>query len=167
MVAIACIGSRSTPAQILEQLPQLASLLAGRCTVRSGHAPGFDQAIERAILKLNGSLESYLPWRNFEGADDSPQYCSYIPQRAMEIAAEWHPAWDRLSDGGKKLMARNSQQILGRHCTEPAAGVVCWSPGYGGTEQGLRIARAYRIPICNYYLAGAGDILKNVQTWVK
>lgn len=47
------------------------------------------------------------------------------------------------------MHARNMHQILGIDLKTPVDMVICWSPGHGGTEQALRLARAYGIHIVN------------------
>ena len=77
-----------------------------------------------------------------------------IRERSKEIAKKFHPSWNFLSDGGRKLMIRNTFQILGKDLESPASFVVCWTPGgkiSGGTGQALRIAKSLSIPIFNLY----------------
>ena len=71
----------------------------------------------------------------------------------MEIAKEFHPAWDKLSPAAKKLQARNCYQVLGYDLETPSQFVVCWTPrgsGSGGTGQAIRIAKSHNIPIFDF-----------------
>jgi peptidoglycan/xylan/chitin deacetylase (PgdA/CDA1 family) len=77
---------------------------------------------------------------------------------AYVIAEKYHPAWTRCSPGAKKLHARNSHQILGKDLQTPCDFVVCWSDGSGGTEQALRIAKDYNVPIYNFYENGLEEL---------
>jgi hypothetical protein len=158
MRAYAGIGSRRTPAPILQLLTALASQLAERgYLLRSGHAPGADQAFERGA---GSQAEIYLSWATFESAVACA--ASYVQPRpspeAVQMAAAHHPAWDRLGRGPRSLHARNCHQILRRDLDDPAVFVVCWTPdgatthpgrATGGTGQALRIAAAHRIPVFN------------------
>lgn len=156
------IGSRSTPAPILQIMTELASRLAERGYVlRSGHAVGADQAFERGA---GARAEVYLPWPTFEASVACA--AAYVQPRpsaqAVQMAGVHHPAWERLGRGPRSLHARNSHQILGRELNDPAGFVVCWTadaatgrPGRstGGTGQALRIAAANGVAVFN--LAGA------------
>ena len=172
MRAYAGIGSRRTPAPILGLCTELASRLAERgYLLRSGHAPGADQAFERGA---DLQAEVYLPWPKFEeGVGCAAGYLQRGPSPgAVTMAAAHHPAWERLGRGARSLHARNCHQILGRDLNDPAAFVVCWTPdgattdpgpSTGGTGQALRIAAAHGIPVFN--LARDED-LERVQTFV-
>jgi hypothetical protein len=158
MHVYAGIGSRRTPTPLLDVMTDLASRLATRGYVlRSGHAPGADQAFERGA---DSHAEVYLPWPTFEAAVACA--AGYVQPRpspqAVEMPAVHHPAWERLGRGPRCLHARNCHQILGRDLDAPASFVVCWTadgattaPGRstGGTGQALRIAAAYGVPVFN------------------
>jgi hypothetical protein len=146
------IGSRSTPHDVLALMVKIARRLAddGFC-LRSGHAEGADQAFEAGAA---GKALIYLPWPGFQA--DTPLQGDVLlrPTRwAYSIAAEFHPAWDRLGQGARALQARNTHQVLGTHEGMPNSKfVVCWTPGgllKGGTAQAMRIAHAYGIPVFN------------------
>lgn len=58
------VGSRETPEPALALIERVAKKLAAdRWTLRSGHAPGADQAFERGAAHR---AEIYLPWPDFE-----------------------------------------------------------------------------------------------------
>jgi hypothetical protein len=166
------IGSRRAPTPILGLMTQLASRLAARgYLLRSGHAPGSDQAFERGA---SSQAEVYLPWPRFE--EEVKCAAGYVQRgpspSAVQMAAAHHPAWERLGRGARSLHARNCHQILGRDLNDPASFVVCWTadgatsapgPSTGGTGQALRIAAAHRIPVFN--LARYED-LERVQVFV-
>lgn len=143
------IGSREAPAAILALMRGIARELAARGFVlRSGGADGADSAFEAGA---GAACEIFLPWRGFNGRG-GPTTCVLDPldARVREIAALHHPAWQRLSQGARKLHARNVLQCLGRGLDSPSAFVICWTrdaAGGGGTGQALRVARAYGVPI--------------------
>ena len=148
------IGSRSTPTDILTGFVTLAKFYAEEGhTLRTGGAKGADSAFQSGCFMGGGELELYLPWPGFEGRKaptlESPQYEAYA------IAAQFHPAWHRLSKGARRLHARNVHQILGRDVTNPVLSdlVVCWTPegsGSGGTGQALRMAHHYGIKVIDF-----------------
>lgn len=149
------IGSRETPPECLHLAGSLATRFreAG-WILRSGHAPGADQAFERGAGAI---AELFLPWKGFER--DTPLSAGLVlrePKRsAYEVAARYHPAWENLLSGARALHARNCHQILGTHLDNPVTLVVCWTPEgkeVGGTAQAMRIARAKDIPIYNLAL---------------
>ena len=158
MRAYAGIGSRRTPQPVLELLTALASQLAQRGhLLRSGHAPGADQAFEQGA---GTQAEIYLPWASFEASVRcTAAYVQTEPSpAAMLMAAAHHPEWERLRRGARSLHARNCHQILGRDLDDPVSFVVCWTPdgatthpgpSTGGTGQALRIAAAHDIPVFN------------------
>lgn len=143
------IGSRETPEHICSIMSEIGQYLGG-CgyTLRSGGADGADHSFER-YLGTTHQKEIYLPWRGFNG--HSSQLCS-ISNAAMELAASYHPAWDRCSIGAKKLHARNGYQVLGQDLKSPSLFIICWTKdgrASGGTGQALRIAADHHIPIYN------------------
>lgn len=154
------IGSRRTPQPVLYLMERLASAIADRdYKLRSGHAPGADQAFESGA---KGVAEIYLPWQRFEQDVPLGGVPYYPPSpAAREISSRFHPAWSRLTPAVQLLHARNAHQVLGRELDEPAQFVICWTPdgsldgrgsNSGGTGQALRIAAAYQIPVYNLAL---------------
>lgn len=146
------IGSRKTPEEILRVMEIFATFSAPVATLRSGGAPGADQAFEFGAILGGGRMETYLPWKGFEGIQDGA--ITKPSKLAMEIAEQYHPNWDRLSQGARKLMARNSYQILGSRLNEDDISdlVVCWTSdgkASGGTGQAIRIAADYDVPVLN------------------
>lgn len=142
------IGSRVTPPDVLELIERVGRRLAALgFVVRSGHAPGADQAFERGA---QGRAQIFLPWPGFEC--DKPVIGERFERPtpgAMRVGEQFHPAWPSLSHGGRLLHARNAHQVLGPGLASPASFVLCWTPagsGSGGTGQALRVARAHGVP---------------------
>lgn len=147
------IGSRETPHDVRVLMAKAASALYDHGYIlRTGGAAGADAAF------LSGApynAEVYLPWPGFTPQDGSA--CAFTGTgreaptgEAHSIAAKHHPAWNRLSQGAKKLHARNVHQVLGANCDTPVHFVLCWTPGAqggGGTGQAIRIAKAHGIPV--------------------
>lgn len=142
------IGSRSTPKDILKLFESLGRYLA-TCNfiLRSGGADGADSAFERGCDMSHGNKEIYLPWKGF---NDSTSEFVVQAKNAFEIAATYHPNWTKLSNGAKKLQARNTHQIFGWNLHTPSEFIICYTQNgnrNGGTGQALRIAEAYKLPI--------------------
>jgi hypothetical protein len=127
--------------------------------LRSGGADGADKAFEQGCTNVSGKKEIFLPWYGFNG-NASQLYD--IPEKAYDIAKQYHPNWNNLTNKVKRLMARNTQQILGADLTTPSTFVVCWTPDgcvshntrtcdTGGTGQAISIASTVNIPVINLY----------------
>jgi hypothetical protein len=144
------IGSRETPHVVQSTMHKIAAYLWSQgWTLRSGGARGADSAFESGC----GSdlKDIYLPWKRFEN-NTSPLYT--LTPEAFEMAAKYHPTWDRLGDAARKFMARNCYQVLGQTLDVPSKMIICWTrdgQASGGTGQALRIAADYDIPIFNLY----------------
>lgn len=157
-MAYAGIGSRRTPQDVLDLMTAAAKVFhSKRVILRSGHAPGADQAFEAGA---GHRAEVYLPWPDFESSTPikARMVFSSPTREALELSATHHPAWDQCSRGARQLHARNAHQVLGPHLSDPAEFVLCWTPDgsldgngpdTGGTGQALRIAVAHAIPVYN------------------
>jgi len=144
------IVSRETPPLILEQMTMLAFSLesAGYC-LRSGGASGADEAFEYGA----DTKEIFFPWPGFAQCDGIVvSETSEIYFEAEDIAKQVHPAWRKLTQGGRRLHTRNVFQVLGRDLETPSRFVVAWTRGgklIGGTATALSIAMNHNIPIFN------------------
>ena len=147
------IGSRETPDRFLKLF-----IHTGKCsanmgfTLRSGGADGADTAFEQGYDLADdiekGKKEIYLPWK---GYNDNPSEHYFVSKEAIELAKKYHPAWSHCSQGARKLHGRNAYIILGEHLDNPVDFVICWTPETGGTQQALRMAKDYNIPIFNFF----------------
>lgn len=149
------IGSRNAPEDVLELCTLLGQYMANfGWILRSGGAEGCDNAFEIGCDISNGVKEIYLPWKNFNN-NKSNLYS--IPCQAYETIKDFHPNPNTIKGGTIKLMARNSQQVLGQQLTEPSKLVIFYAPVnkkgkiIGGTGQAIRIANHYNIPTINLY----------------
>ncbi|MDT0618433.1 hypothetical protein RM531_08085 [Salinisphaera sp. P385] len=144
------IGSRQTPAAVLDTMRRAATLLGHAVwTLRSGGAAGADGAFQAGATLIGGKQEIYLPWPGFN-AVESP-YTSPTEQ-ALALAGGIHPAWSRCRRAVRLLHARNVHQVLGPDCTEPSLAMVCWTPGgriAGGTATAIRLAHQRCVPVLN------------------
>lgn len=142
MFYYAGIGSRDTPQHICELMHKIGHHLAKTGWIlRSGHARGADRAFENACDEVGGLKEIFTAKNK-------------ITSEALDLAEKFHPAWHNCDAYAQKLHARNGYIILGEDLKTPVNIVLCYSPGgfeKGGTSQGLRIAKANRIPILNLF----------------
>ena len=172
MIYYAGIGSRKTPPLVLDRMKEIAYLLAKRGVIlRSGGADGADMAFEEGCTMAKGKKEIFLPWKGFN-KNQSPLYD--IPRDAYIIAQKFHPAWDKLTDHIKKLMARNTQQICGKNLDQPCDFVICYTNDgctsgstrtykTGGTGQAIAIASSIGIPIINLFNGDAEIQLNKIM----
>lgn len=163
------IGSRDIPQEIYSLFTKLGSSLA-KCgyTLRSGGADGSDKAFEVGCDKYKGLKEIYVPWKGFNGSE-SELY--NITDEMYRMAEKYHPYWNNLKNGAKKLHARNCSQILGNDLKTPTGFVICYTKDgklQGGTAQALRIANDYKIKVFNAGLYGDLDnFVNDIKEWVE
>lgn len=160
------IGSRGTPSEIQDVMRKIGCKLAkSGYILRSGGADGADKSFELGFDECNIGQEKeiYLPWPNFNSHNSQ----LYRPiNEAFEIALQFHPKPEALSKGVRKLHARNVHQVLGKDLRTPSDFVICWTESKGGTQQALRIAEHYSIPIYNLidkkHRKQLGNLLKKI-----
>jgi hypothetical protein len=144
------IGSRETPEDICKMFIGYGRFLARKGYIlRSGGADGADKAFEIGCDEVNGPKEIFLPWKGFNGNSSD---LFQIPQECFEIARDIHPNFDNLSQGAKKLHARNVLQVLGKDLKTPSKFIVCYTKNQelkGGTRTALILAQRYNIPMLN------------------
>lgn len=138
------IGARKTPALICEGMSQIGIFLQSHGYIlRSGGAEGADTAFAKYVA----NKEIYLPWKNFNGITDG-----IVPPYNEEFVKKYHPKFSSLTGGKRKLMSRNTYQVLGEDLLTKSEFIICWTADgktSGGTGQALRIAKDYNIPIFN------------------
>jgi hypothetical protein len=180
------IGSRQTPSLILEIMEEFGYYAAKKSyRLLSGGAAGADSAFEKGCKAYcsehNKPLREYmtifLPHDEFQNkSGDGEAYISEIDDYAYDIAKKHHPVWNRLSSIAKRLMARNTYQVLDKTLDSPVDFVICWTPDgakhqttidTGGTGQAIRIAIAHKVPV--YNLADLKDHKNIMETleWMK
>lgn len=158
------IGSRETPETVLERMREIGKLLGETgWKLRSGGADGADINFERGCDEAKGAKTIFIPWDKFEARAEKEK-TGYVPVRtagqvhvgvskaAEELAAQYHPAWDRLSQGARKLQARNGYQVLERDLKTPVTAIVCYTDGgqmKGGTAQAIKLGVANGVKIFN------------------
>lgn len=149
------IGSRETPESLKPTIERIVKKLNELGYVlRSGGADGADKFFEEHATEK----EIFLPWHNFNG---NKSHLFEQSAQAFEIAKKYHPVYERLSYGAKRMMARNCYQVLGKSLKSPVEFVVCWTKdgkASGRTGQAIRIAEDSNIPV--YNLNREGDLQK-------
>lgn len=170
MKTYAGIGSRETPSTIITLMSLMARHLAQNgYTLRSGAAQGADTAFEVGCDYVSGPKEIYLPWMKFQ---DSNSKLVLDSEEAFEIAEKFHPYWHNLSNGARRLQARNSHQILGLDLKSPCDFVICYTKkgkAAGGTGQAIRIANAHGIQVfdCGLYEEDLETLKNEYRAFIK
>jgi hypothetical protein len=157
------IGTRKEiPSDVELLIYNVAIKLAQRGFIlRSGGADGCDTIFENGADKVTGKKEIYTP--------DDANFKSDL------IAKTYHPHWKNIKNSFvKKLISRNSYQILGGDLKTPCDFVICYTHDgvvrgedttihSGGTGQAVRIASAHNIPVYNL---GYDKHFSKWQKWV-
>lgn len=154
------VGSRSTPAEMLNIIQNVASVLGKQGWVlRSGGANGADSAFEAGCDAVQGSKKIYIPWDGFNGRQQDGQSTLTLDQGdrdgAMALVKEVHPAYSMLSRGALALHARNTYQVLGLYLDTPSKFLLCYAPvdkygvPKGGTRTSWVLAQKCGIPCFN------------------
>jgi len=177
-VYYAGVGSHNTPSNILKVMEELGFLLARENYIlRSGGSPGADTAFEAGAKKAEAEFEIYLPWSEFQersGANyiDVTKLANF--NKAADIAKEHHPEFEKLTENAKKLIIRDTYQVLGKDLETPSKFVVCWTPDgcitdrdrsqkTGGTGQAISIASRREIPVFNLELR---EHKRQIEEWI-
>ena len=148
MIKVTIVGWRYTPKDIMAIMIRLTSKLENDgCRLRTGDCPiGGDLAC-RSGVKHRANIEVYTPFEE-------------IPQLGYDLVDELHGRPSKLTPMGRKLMARNAMQVLGRNCDDPSNLLVCYTEDgclnhasrtkdTGGTGQAISIADKYGVKILN------------------
>lgn len=146
---VAIIGTRDPSPSQSQAANQLAKNLSENgVTITTGAADGIDTDAMRGALP--GFLRVYLPWATYnkENIPFHAQRTIYDPiaHHTWLDSVRLHPAATHLTRGALKLHARNYGILMDE---EPADACVAFpnTTGGGGTAQGIRIARAMKIPL--------------------
>lgn len=164
------VGSRNTPEPMLTWEQEVAKRLESMgYALRSGGAVGSDQAFQSGIVNPE-NMEIYLPWPGFNDLQ-AHQPGFYMPKEfnnyyyAVQIAAEVHPAWERLTGGARILHTRNVYQVLGQDLKSPSRLLLCWAPPSrqnhvkGGTNTAVQLARRHHVPVINLFGASSFNVI--------
>ncbi len=175
------IGSRKATEDNLRDAHTFAIAMASIGNVlRSGKAGGMDAAFQRGVQDYCNTsdvintyedafplAEIYVPWNGF-GSDVCHNLWDNMQgnnQLAMEIAKSVHPAWERCSQGVRKLHTRNVCQILGANLDKPSDFVIFAAPEYrgqvqGGTATAVRLAKEHNVPCFNLMTTTLDEVIE-------
>ena len=162
------IGSRQTPKEILELMEKIGYKLAHMgWTLQTGACKGADQSFAHGALKskIDLCVLLCLPWDSYErhwvdyagSLGAIKKVLDNTDKEAFEAVDKYHPVPEKLSQGARRLHARNHLIM------DDVKFVICWTPDgkiTGGTGQALREAIDRGIPIRNL---GDPDTLKRVK----
>jgi hypothetical protein len=156
------IGSRKIDRKHTE-LIQLISKCLSKLNFKliSGGASGADTNFAEAIEGSGDKshlMEIVLPWNGF--GSSSNLNCTKVgdTEFSRKVGRYFHPKWDSLNETVKKLIARNTYQVLDFEGNVRVDFVICYTPdgstgetsyATGGTGQALRIAKHFNVPIFN------------------
>lgn len=167
------IGSRETPHEVCAEMTKLGRMLeACGFTLRSGNAPGADQAF---ALGVERNAQIWLPHDRFERQfrllnkpNHDYRVISEYDMEAITSVEVFHPAAHNLSESGCLFMARNYRQVIGLN--EPNSEfIICWTQGglpTGGTAQAIRIAKKHNIMVVNMFgNVSAQKVIDYISIW--
>jgi len=146
-IRFAGVGSRDTPAPVLALMREVSASLAEEgWRLRTGEAVGADSAFREGAEAVGRAGDIFT----IKLRPDIPGSIFDLRPVHLRMLNSVHPKPERLSETGRKLMARNGSQVFGTDFTEPSDLVICWTvggKGGGGTGQAIRLARSVAIPV--------------------
>lgn len=147
-IRIACIGSREISKDQTVLFQEIGSWIVSKgWYISSGNADGSDYNFACGGNKINPSnVILYLPWASYNSNYIRPgnRVLTEPKEEWFELTKAFHPGWNNLSQGVKRLMARN-YGIL--HRADKVITLLNHNKsGGGGTGQGWRIAEHLKIP---------------------
>lgn len=160
----AATGNRDTPPDILTIMQSIAKDLSEKgYTQRNDGSDVPGDTLEIDAMRV----EYYLPWKKF---NKKKSRLTELHPNSFEIAKKYHPAFDKMTDTIKALIARNSHLILGENLKDPALFLFVWTPDGAETakacsiktgiaNQAIKIADNMGIPVFNLKNTGAYDKL--------
>jgi len=157
-VRFAGAGHRKLPEQAVKEIQYLSSILSkAGFILNTGGAEGADEAFMKAMATYGGKTNVFIPWegyRKLKAINRNVRIFADIPQKAYEVAAKYHPAWEKLGPKIRKLMARNVQLLMGKDLESKATFAVVWGEVKGGQVKGgtghtVRTAVGEGIPVFN------------------
>ncbi len=166
------IGSRKTPAEILDYQCKIATQLEkDGWLLSSGGAEGSDDAFEAGITEVSHH-RIIIPRNGFNGKHANEGYVNFgnatqlMKNQCDALASYVHPAWDNMPRWMKNLHSRNVMQILGPELDSPVKFVLYWAPTdkhgipTGGTRTAVVLAMHLGIPTYNML---EDDVIKRLN----
>jgi hypothetical protein len=165
LITYAGIGSREITEKEKTLIKVISSKLSAKYVLFSGNAPESDISFQQGS---NGKCIIFLPWSGFNKEMYDPKnsiahFDVGDTDIGKEYASKYHPCFNQLKVGAKRLMCRNTHQVLGFKeyprvdfvvfCANEVNGEV-----FGGTSQAIRIARSIGIPTFNIRYNGSKEL---------
>lgn len=179
MIKYAGIGPRVISDTTRLNMITIGSKLAtlGRI-LRSGGAPGSDDAFEKGCIWENGRKEIYLPWNGFEGRfyNSSSGYYGInydLKSKLDELVNTFYPR-RKISQGIEKMMMRNCHQVMGYYLNSPIKFIITNAVDLkldslgkikdckGGTGMAVRLSYYLGIPIYSLSVPEHFDLLEKI-----
>lgn len=147
-IRVAAIGSREITEKQAELFKKIGAFIVGRGDlISTGNAIGSDCEFARGGNSVNPShVIIYLPWASYNQEFLHPRnkvLFNPLPEW-HELARPFHGGYDKLTQGGQKMMQRNFG-ILNR-ADKCLAFLNHNKPGFGGTGFGWKVAEKLKIP---------------------
>jgi hypothetical protein len=160
------IGSRETPTDVLKLMTEASKYLDSiGYTLQTGFTfkdkeTGLDEeGADKAFSDGSKNKILFGPSgirRTVNGNTSLETYDNNVSKISEAVVKEIHPAPDRLTPGGLKLMARNTNQIFGKNLDSTVDFVLFYAEETdnplrpkGGTGQAVEMARRKGIPTIN------------------
>lgn len=168
-----CVGSRSTPEDIIEIMKHTGRAIAKKgWVVRTGDAEGADKAFRLGTNIEGGFLEVYTPQESSHISYHTWKY-DQTEEVSMKLWNEFanrsdRPRWDNMKKYTRNLMTRNVCQVMGYNLETASNCLICWTPDgvtegknttgeTGGTGHAIRVASHFGVPVRNLANQGHKD----------
>ena len=142
------VGSRDRPEEIGMLIQKIAYVLKKfDMKLRTGDAAGCDYDFRTGAELAGASKENgYILAL---GVKDCTPEAQEVTQ---SVLAPEH--WANCNAHARKLLGRNSQQVLGEQLDSPTSCVIAWTPNgepVGGTQVAIKVAWQRSIPVYNLF----------------
>lgn len=158
---------REFPSEIKEKIYHIVSkLLNNKYVVRIN---GDDKEFHERIKNLaDESLEVYTPWKEFNNIETKHYFNS---ETSKNIAIKHFPAWEKLPNPVKSMLARNVRMLFGDKNNSLSLCLITWSKDgaskplditkeTGKSSFIIRVASSYSLPVLNLGKTGIDVILE-------
>jgi len=154
-IPIAVYIDKDFPVEVKDQLVKYIHQLFTRGFAIRINAD--DKSLYDQLKTLGSNIEFYTPWKNFNEIESKHYYNHDIHKK---IAQENFPAWDKIPDVVKAMLARNVRMILGDKLNSTMFFLLTWSedgavnasecsPKTGKASFLIKVASRYKLPIFN------------------
>jgi hypothetical protein len=152
---VAVYIDKDFPVEVKNKLIEyIHQLLARGYTIRVN---ADDKSLYEQLKNLGPNVEFYIPWKNFNDIDSKHYFNHEVHKK---IAQEHFPAWDKVPDIIKSLLARNVRMILGDRLNSSMFFLLTWSEDGAVTSLDcsnktgkaaflIKVASRYKLPVFN------------------